>query len=354
MALNEKLIELNDLERKVERAKQVYEPLLARWGKLDLASGLNTVPVQIIDRAVEPLTPVKPRRGLILIMGAVLGLAVGIQLAFLLERSYSKVRSVEDLEQLSGFKTVGVIPHMSGVEEKKLFLACQFDRESPAAEAYRSIRTSLLVSANGNGLTILMVTSALDKEGKTTTALNIASALAQAQKRVLLVDADMRRSFLHRPFGMERDHGLTAYLADGAEEGKVVRESEVSNLSVVTAGAPPQNPSELLGSERMLRFLQWAREHFDFVVLDSPPAVAVTDASVLAPLVDGILMVVRAGRTPRRALIHGRKLLENAKGNVIGAVLNDVSRQHERYYGYGYGYYHHYRDEDEEKVKRET
>jgi capsular exopolysaccharide synthesis family protein len=339
LALNEKLITLGFLKGQVERAKQLYEPLLDRWGKLDLASGLNAVPVQIRDRAEEPLAPIKPRKKLILAAGALVGLVAGVELALLLERSYSKVRSAGELEQIAGLRTVGVIPHMSAKEEAKRYLACQFDPRSAVAEAYRSIRTALLLSKEGNGSAAFLVTSAVDKEGKTTTALNLASALAQTQKRVLLVDGDLRRSSVHRPFGMGTSPGLSTYLTDGAEPERVVRESEVPCLSVVTAGVSPSNPSELLGSERMAEFMGWARDNFDFIVMDSPPVAAVTDSSVLAPHADGVVMVVRADHTPIKVAAHGRGLMETTRARVIGAVLNDVHRQRGRYYGYGYGYY---------------
>ncbi len=338
LELNEKLVELNALERDVERANQLYEPLLERWGKLDLASGLNADPVQIIERAEEPVGPVKPRKQLILLAGAFLGLLAGFQLAFILDRAYSKVRSAEELERGAGVRAIGAIPHMAEKDEKARFMICVHDRKSAAAEAYRSIRTGLLLAASGDGTPVFLVTSAVDEEGKTTTATNVAAALAQTQKRVLLVDGDMRRSSVHRVFGMEKDQGLSTCLADGVDAKEVVKESEVPSLSVVTAGASPENPSELLGSDRMHTFLEWARQNFDYVVIDSPPVAAVTDASVLAPQVDAILMVVRAERTPRRAVSHGRELLENAKGRITGAILNDIPRKHGGYYGY-YGYY---------------
>jgi capsular exopolysaccharide synthesis family protein len=344
LALNEKLIELSDLRRKVERARELYEPRRKRWDELGLVSGLNTVPVQIVDRAEEPADPVKPRKRLILAAGAALGLLFGLQLALVLDRSYSKVRSPEDIERLAGLRTMGTIPHMEAKEGKKLFMACHFDRKSAAAEAYRSIRTGLLLATSGDRSPVFLITSAVDQEGKTTTALNIASALAQTGKRVLVVDADMRRSSMHKPFGIEKGQGLSTCLADGVEAKEVVHESEVPSLSIITAGPSPENPSELLGSKAMSSFLAWARRDFDFIVIDSPPVAAVTDASVLAPVADGVLMVVRADRTPRRAVGHGRDLLAHAKASVIGAVLNDVPRQHSRYYGYGYGYgYGYYR-----------
>jgi capsular exopolysaccharide synthesis family protein len=338
LELNEKLIRLGALKTDADRARQLLDHLLDQAGKLNLVSGLNAVPVQIDERAVEPPAPVRPRKTLIITIGAIVGLLLGFVSAVLVERAYSRIRTPEELAQLAGLRTMATIPHMTAKEEKKLFLACHYDPSSAAAEAYRSIRTGLLVSRTGEGPVVFLVTSAVDQEGKTTTALNVASALAQTQRRVLLVDADMRRSSIHRLFEMERERGLSTFLGDGAEAEEVVRDSEVPGLSVVTAGRPPDNPSELLGSGRMPEFLSWARGSYDFIVLDSPPVVAVTDASVLAPLADGVLLVVRAERTPRRAAAHGREVLENAKANLLGAVLNDCPRDRRGYYGYGYGY----------------
>ena len=334
--LNEKLIRLSALQRDVEHAKQLYEPLLERSGKLGLASGLNLVPVQIIDLAEEPLAPIKPRKTLFLAAGAFLGLLVGLRLAFLLERSDTKVRTPEDIERASGLKALGVIPHMAAKENDELFMACHSDPRSAAAEAYRALRTSLLLSTSGNGSTVLLVTSAVDGEGKTMTATNIASAMAQDHKRVLLIDADLRRSSIHRAFGFGNETGLCTYLTNGLGATEAVQESKFPGLSVVPAGGAPENPSELLGSPRLGEFLDWARKNFDVIVLDSSPLLSVTDASVLAPKVDGVLQVIRADRTPKEAAAHGRELLDNAKANVLGAVLNDIRRPHGLY---GYGYY---------------
>ncbi len=162
----------------------------------------------------------------------------------------------------------------------------------------------------------------------------------------------MRRSSVHRPLELDKEPGLSTYLTNGIGAAEAARDSSVPGLSVVTSGASPENPSELLGSAGMVEFLGWARENFDFIVLDSPPVAAVTDASVIAPLADGVLVVVRANRTARRAVAHGRHLLESANAKVLGAVLNDVSREPGRYgYGYGYGYSDRYHRDPEKDAR---
>ncbi len=342
LAFNGKLIRLHALQRQVEHAKQLYEPLIERSGKLGLASGLNPVPVQIVDLAEEPLRPIKPRKALFLAAGALLGLLVGVRLAFFLERSDTRVRGPEDLQGAGGLTALGVIPHMEAKKDGNLSTVCHSDPRSVAAEAYRSLRTSLLLSTSASDPMVLLVTSALDSEGKTTMATNIASAMAQGEKRVLVVDADLRRSSVHRAFGIENGAGLHTYLSDGLGPAEAIRESGLSGLSVVPAGGASENPSELLGSPRMVEFLNWARMNYDVVIVDSPPLASVTDARVLAPHVDGVVLVVRADRTPRDLVAHGLELLDSAKANVLGAVLNDMQRSRHRY---GYGYYRYgYRD----------
>jgi len=342
LALNEKLLKLEALKREVERAKQLYEPLLETRGRLGLASGLSP-PVQIVERAEEPREPVKPRRMFILAAGALLGLIAGVRLAISLERSHGGVRSAEELAAASGSKVLGSVPHMLQEEPRKRALACHLDPRSLGAEAYRCVRTGLLASLNPSGAAVLLVTSALDKEGKTTTASNIASAMAQAGRRVLLVEADLRRSSLRGIFGLPEDRGLSACLTDGLAPEEVVADIGFPEMRVVPAGRSPENPAELLGSGRMSEFLAWARKHYDFIVLDTPPVSVVTDASVLAPLADGAILVVRADTTPRRAISHAGEAIEAAKGKVVGVLLNDVPVARGRY-GYGryhYGYYAH-------------
>jgi capsular exopolysaccharide synthesis family protein len=339
LALGEKLVHLDALTRDVDRIRQAYEPMRERKGQLDLASGLKTVPVQIWDRAEPPLRPAKPRRLLITIVGAVIGLLVGLQLAFLLEGLDSKLRTADELERELGLATLGAVPHLVGSNGIRRLVACHLAPRSPAAEAFRSVRTALLQSASGNGHAVILMTSALEREGKTTAACNVASSIAQAGKRVLLIDADMRRSSIHRPFGLpDGGPGLSTFLADGAAARDVVHETDYAGLSVAPAGPTPENPAELLGSPRMAEMLAWARKEYDYTVIDSPPLAAVTDAAVIASAVDGAVLVVRAAHTPRAAAVRGRRALDASGCTVVGAVLND-HRPTGGTYDRGYGTY---------------
>jgi len=338
LVFSDKLIRLDALMRDVERIRQTYEPMRERKGRLDLASGLNAVAIQIWDRAEPPLRPVKPRRLLMTVAGALVGLLVGLRLAFLLEGVDSKLRTADEIERELGSGTLGSVPHLVG-EGVGRFVACHLSPRSPVAEAFRSARTGILRASSENGRAVVLVASALEHDGKTTVACNVASAIAQAGKRVLLVDADMRRSSIHRAFGLpEGGAGLSALLTDGVSAGEVIRETDFHGLSVLPAGAPPVNPAELLGSPRMDEFLSWAKSKYDFTVVDSPPLTAVTDGAVLASAVDGAVFVVRAAHTPRAAASRAMRSLDEAGCTVLGAVLND-QRAAGGAYGSGYGYY---------------
>ena len=338
LALSEKLIRLEALTRDVERIRQTYEPMRERKGRLDLASGLNAVAIQIWDRAVPPLRPVKPRRLLMTVAGALIGLLIGLRLAFLLKGLDSKLRTADEIERELGSGTLGTVPHLAA-EGIGRFVACHLSPRSSAAEAFRSVRTGILRASPENGHAVFLVTSALGNDGKTTVACNVASAIAQAGKRVLLVDADMRCSSIHRAFGLPEDGaGLSSLLTNGVSAGKVARETDFNSLTVLPAGAPPVNPAELLGSPRMAEFLSWARRGFDFTVLDTPPLTAVTDGAVLASAVDGAVFVVRAAHTTRAAASRAMRSLDEAGCTVLGTVLND-QRVKGGAYGGGYGYY---------------
>lgn len=211
---------------------------------------------------------------------------------------------------------------------------------STGAEAYRTLRTNLIFSQAVQSLKTIVVTSASPGEGKTTTAANLAVTFAQQGMRVLLVDCDLRRARLHKMFNVPREPGLTELILDHEVPTEVIRGTPVENLSVLTSGTLPPNPSELLGGPRMERVLEVLREQFDMIVLDSPPLLAASDASVLGTKTDGVLLVVRAGQTERGAAQQAVQQLAVVGARVVGAVLNDPDAKVPQYGGYyNYEYY---------------
>lgn len=209
-----------------------------------------------------------------------------------------------------------------------------------ASEAFRILRTNLQFTSPDRELKTMLVTSAGPGEGKSTVAANLAAAWAQSGARVLLVSCDLRRPIIHRIFGISNTPGLTGYLAGGASVEEVIQPTSVPGLDLIASGPVPPNPAELLQSKAMGQFLRAVREDYDVVICDGAPVMAVTDAAVVASQTDGTILVVEAGQTPREAAIHAKELLEQAKANILGVVLNkiNVRDQKNRYYYYYYRY----------------
>lgn len=220
------------------------------------------------------------------------------------------------------------------------------DPKSPVAEAFRTIRTNLQFSSLDSEIRTIAITSAGPGEGKSTVLANLAVALAQSDKKVILVDSDLRRPTVHKKFGIENTTGLTNLLINGLTED-VLRDVGVPNLKVVTCGPLPPNPSELLGSKMMDKVIEFLKGHADMVLFDCPPVVAVTDAALLGRKLDGVIMTVRLGVVQQDALKRAKTLLENVQARVLGMVLNGVNAANG---GYGYYYYYYYDSHDEGEV----
>ena len=223
----------------------------------------------------------------------------------------------------------------------------QHDKKSPISEAYRSIRTNLQFAGAGKPIKIISFTSATPGEGKSTTISNIAVAMAQDNKRVLLMDCDMRKPIQHKKFGL-KNKGLSNCIATGVSFSEVVQHNVFENLDVLPSGPVPPNPSELLGSEKMDELLKEAAEGYDYVLIDMPPVLPVTDAAVLAPKVDGVVYVVASGAISPEEAKYSKERLNQAGANILGVILNKMPKQHGAGYGY---YYYYYYDEEHHKQK---
>ncbi len=359
--LPEKLLQLARLERRRLVDEQTYMMLTQKLEEAKIQESAQARNVKIIDRAIPPLKPIKPKRGMNLMLGALLGLGLGVGLTFFLEYLDQSVRKPEDLERL-GYNVLATIPkiELEKVEKTQKSsndgsriearLITHIDPKSPVSEAYRTLRTNLQFSKVEKQLKTLLVTSAGPKEGKSTTAANLAIALAQAGNRVVLIDADLRRPILHSVFGMSREEGITNYLAGSLPFDDMIKDTVMENLKLIPSGVLPPNPAELLATKKMEDLLKELQSKFDIVILDSPPIIAVTDATILSTKVDGTLLVVYAGQTERDAIKRAVTMLDSVASRLLGIVLNgfDVQGIYGSYYYY---YYHHYYGEGKSRKK---
>jgi len=346
--LNLREIEYRRLNHDRDNKAKLYEIVLQRLTETDITRMLRTTHVRVLDRALVPSTPVSPN--LVKNLGASLlaGLLLGLAAAFFMSRLDRTVRSIESIESL-GLDVLGVIPHLgvsAGQDEQKRGprvvvgahkvgeLIVVDEPMSPAAETFRMIRTNLTFMSQEHPLRSIVVTSAMPLEGKTTIASNLAISLAQFGRSVLLVDSDLRRPRIHRVLEVDNKRGLSTLVEGLATVNAAVRATRIDGLSVLTSGPVPANPSELLHSPAFARVKEELLSHFDYVLFDSPPIGAVTDAAILAPQVDGTLLVVRAGTSTLQAVTGARKQLGSVSANVLGVILNDADL---RIKGYGYG-----------------
>jgi succinoglycan biosynthesis transport protein ExoP len=364
--LNESAIEYNLLKRDAESNRQLYDGLLQKLKEAGISAGLNSSNIHIVDAARVPVTPAKPDIKRNLEMALLLGLAMGIGLVFLLEAMDTTVRTPEQVEVLSGLPSLGIVPKTLRLSDEtkdvprllavgsnnsngrdNLSLVTHLRPNSQVSESYRALRTSILLSSLGAPPKAILVTSALPQEGKTTTSINAAISLAQYGRRVLLIDADLRRPGIHVALGIKQVAGLSNLLAGSAVEGSVIISyAQVPNLSVLPAGPTPPHPAELLGSGLMKNLLTQWREEYDHIVLDSPPAISVTDAVLLSSEVDRVILVIRSGETTKAALRRVCELFRQVNANVMGVVVNAFDLKSPDHYYYNYSatesgsYYH--------------
>jgi polysaccharide biosynthesis transport protein len=362
--LNESAIEYNLLKRDAETYRQLYEGLLQRLKEAGVSAGLKANNFQIVDSARPPAEPIEPNIPRNLLFSILLGSATGVGLAFLLEGLDNTIRTTEQAQMISGLAPLGMIPLGSksareGPNPKRLVIASskeavelvtQVRPQSQMAESYRALRTSLLLSNLGSPPKVIMVTSALPQEGKTTTSINCGVVLAQKGVRVLLIDADLRRPSIHKTLGMGPRSGLSNVLTGSGTLDQTITRSTISpNLYILPAGTPPPNPAELLASGNMRDVLAQLREEYDHIVVDTPPSLSVTDAVVLSPRADAVLLVIRSGQTTKQALRRARDILAQVNAKVVGVLLNAVdlsSPDYYYYYEYQGKYAGYYRDEE--------
>src|SRR5712664_2363380 len=355
-------VQYNILKREVDTNKQLYDGLLQRLKEASVSASLRASNIRIVDAAEPPTKPVIPKIPLNLGVAAIFGLGLGFCAAFLQERLDDTLKGTEDVERLFGLSAVGLIPAVpqlngnhhsvskllehakvlgrkeNGNGRKPALAWHRIDEDgkqnAPLVEAFRSLRTSILLSTADHPPSSLLVTSTQPGEGKTTIATNLAIALAQVGQRVLLVDADLRSPSLHRLFGVRENLGLVNYLTGHQDWHTVVRPSGSPGLDLLFCGPIPPNPSELLSSRSMGELIRSAREQYEFVILDSAPLLALADSRILATLVSGVLLVVKNAMIPREQVKQALFGIQSVGANVIGVALNRVDLHTNGYFDY--------------------
>ena len=340
--MSDRNIQYRVLLRDVETNRALYENMLKSLKATTATENLPVINIRIVYPATVPGAPVSPNKPRSLTIAAALGLALSFGLALGLEGLDTTLKTPAEAEDWLQIPNLAMIPHLefpSGQSDGEEIppLLVNSNENQAASESYRGLRTSILFSSPDQSPRVLLVTSAMPLEGKSLTASNLAAVMAKAEQDVLLVDADMRRPTLHKLLQVPAEPGLSNFLVGEVDELPLVA-TTVPNLFLVPCGEIPPHPSELLGSDRMTKFLDLAQGRFGRIIIDSPPIMSVTDAVILGTRVDGVLLVIKAETTPRKAIAEARDQLLDVNAHILGTVLNDVSIKRPGYFYSHYAY----------------
>ncbi|MBI5182956.1 MAG: polysaccharide biosynthesis tyrosine autokinase [Nitrospinae bacterium] len=363
MTLSEASQLLEKTKRELKVKEDIYNLLLEKEQEARLTEASEVGNIRVIDPAIIPDKPIRPRKMVNTLLGGIVGVIFGVGFAFLSEYMDKSIRSKEDIEKIIKLPVFGAIPYVKDINnekryfikrtlgeiaEKGLFeerLIVSKDPRSYTAEAYRTLRTNIQFTGMERETRVILFTSAVPSEGKSTVLSNLAVITANMGAKTLVVDTDLRKPILHKVFGRSREPGLTNIMSSGLNWETIVYDTHFENLSLICAGTKPPNPSELLGSNKMVVLLKEWRENYDIVLLDSPPVIPVTDAAILGAIVDGIFLVIRAGTSVTDVVLHAKELLEKVHARIIGAISNNAIPE-KGYYGEKYYRYYQSYEED--------
>ena len=384
LSLKDDSVQYAILDREADTNRQLYDSVLQRMKEMGVAADVRASNVSVIDEAEPPLRPSSPKKGLSLLLSSFVGLVGGVGLAFFFEYLDNTLKTPEEVERYLRLPNLAVVPDFLGTNgrgygyyarsygyghrarhqalEKKAELLGQeavpeAQSNTPSkelvvsahplsvvSEAYRTLRTAILLSRAGEPPRTILFTSGTHSEGKTASTINTAIVFAQMGVKVLVIDADLRRPRCHKVLGIASEPGLTELLTGQREPQEVARPTAIENLFLISCGSSPPNPAELVGSRKMQETLAFLQAHFDYVLIDSPPVMPVSDAILLSTMVDGVVLVVGGQETPKHVVREARARLGYARAKILGVMLNRVNMQsgdYSYYYRHYYGYYNH-------------
>jgi polysaccharide biosynthesis transport protein len=358
LQLNSKAAQYAMLQREVDTNRELYNAILTRIKDVEMSGDIESKNVSVINSAEVPGGASSPKKMLALMFSVFGGLGLGLGLAFVVELSDNTLKNPEEAENYLKLPNLGVVPEFSSVNGKSAYaprelmngggarastvlppgreLVTTHGSYSRVGEAYRNLRTALLLSRAGGPPKVTLITSAMSREGKTVTAVNISVMLSQLGGKVLLIDADLRRARCHRVLAVDNHLGLTEVLTGSRELHEMIRATEIENLYFLGAGSVPPNPTELLNSPKMAEVVADLRDHYEYVVIDSAPVLPVSDSMVLSKLTDGVVVVANGSATPRQQVKNACARLEYARAKILGLVLNKV-----KIHSPDYHYYYH-------------
>lgn len=363
-SLPDEELELARLQRNYLIDEKIHGILTEKYEDAKVAEQAKMGNIRIVERAVKPDLPIKPKKKMNILIGFIIGLGIGIGTAMVLNSMDTKIRTLDDVDRFVRIPVFGTIPYMNigdteeaqEISEKtgeelvtmkdevtkiSARLVSHYAPKSPVAESYRTLRTNVMAKKKPGPLSIV-ITSSGASEGKSTSLANLAITLAQMKSKVVLVDFDLRRPMVHNIFELERNVGSSDFLSDETVNiDTVIKKTSIDNLSVITSGVIPPNPSELIASPRTEEMIAILKNKFDYVLFDMPPIIAVTDAMIMAKKVDMLLLVIRVNNTEKAVVQRTKSMLENINIHISGVIVNGIV--HEKYYrGYSYYYYYYY------------
>lgn len=343
LGLNQRMIQYQILKREADTNTELYNGILQRLKETGISASLTASNILVLDKAEVPKTPFKPNKTLNILLSVIVGLFGGIGLAFFTEYLDNSIKTPEDIEKKVFLPPLGLVPHYTdNTDNLPVESITHSNGRSPIAEAYRSIRTFILLSTGGKPPRIIMVTSPERNAGKTTTAINTAISLTKSDVKAVVVDADMRKPRLHRIFDLENKVGLSTFLSGNAEFGDgLIQTSGIENLDIIASGPVPPNPAELVSSYRFQDLLHGLYPLYNFIIIDTPPVLGMADPLIISQQADGVIMVVRSGQTPKEAVQEAKRLLISVNAKILGVVLNSVDQAAMKY-SYYYNYYKYY------------